>query len=271
MRNQHPGYIETLRVANGLRLQYRETGDPDGIPMILLHGVTDSLRSWQPFTDALPHSIRAIAISQRGHGDSSKPDGDYGSAAFAGDLAAFMDAMGLQCAHIVGHSMSTWIAQRFARDYRERISSLTLIGGFVTLAGNPAIAEISTAIAAMDDVVDPDFVRAFQESTVATPMTPQFLNAVVSESLKVPVHVWRAVFAALASEDTEAGWIAVPTLLVGGAKDEFFDDSDRRALTAVFPNSREILYRDLGHAPHWEDPARVARDVAAYVGVMAPA
>jgi non-heme chloroperoxidase len=263
-----PGYIETLRLANGLRLQYRQTGEPNGIPMILLHGVTDSLRSWQPFTDALPRSIRAVAISQRGHGDSSKPADDYGSSAFAGDLAAFMDAMGLQRAHIVTHSMSTWIAQRFARDYPERISSLTLMAGFVTLAGNPAAGELTAAIVEMD-TIDPAFARAFQESTVAKPMPPQFLSMVVSESLKVPAHVWRATFTAMLSEELEPTWIACPTLLIGGAKDELFDDGDRRALAAVFPNSREILYPDLGHAPHWEDPARVARDVAACVGAMA--
>ena len=263
-----PGYIQTLRLANGIRLQYRETGDPSGVPVILLHGVTDSLHCWQPFTDALPRSIRAIAISQRGHGNSSRPKSDYGSCAFAGDLAAFLDAMGLQRAHIVGHSMSTWVIQRFARDYPERISSLTLVAGFVTLAGNLTVGELINAIIDMDETIDPAFARAFQESTVAKPMTPQFLDMVVNESLKAPAYVWRATFNTMLSEELEPARLDCPALLIGGAKDQVFDDRDRRALAAVFANSQEILYPDLGHAPHWEDPVRVARDVAAYVGVM---
>ncbi len=62
--------IAVVRLPNGVSLQYRETGERNGIPLVLLHGVTDSLHSWKPFTDALPPSIRAFAFSQRGHGDS---------------------------------------------------------------------------------------------------------------------------------------------------------------------------------------------------------
>lgn len=256
--------IETARLANGLQLQYRESGDTRGAPVILLHGVTDSLRSWRPFTDALPRSVRAIAISQRGHGDSSKPDHDYGSAAFAGDLAAFMDAMGIRRAHIVGHSMGTWVAQRFVRDYAERVESLTLVAGFVSLIGNAAVTELIREINATE-TMDPAFVRAFQESTVASPLLPAFLEMVVEESMKVPVHVWRAAFAAMASEAPGAAWVDHRTLLIACGRDEFFTDKDRRELAALFANGREILYRDLGHAPHWEDPARVAKDVSAFI------
>jgi pimeloyl-ACP methyl ester carboxylesterase len=258
--------IETIRLINGLDLQYRESGDPRGKPLILLHGVTDSLRAWKPFTDALPRSIRAIAVTQRGHGDASKPKDDYGSAAFAGDLAALMDALGVGRAHIVGHSMSTWIAQRFARDYPDRLESMTLICGFLTLDGNPAVDELIGAIDAMGDAIDPAFVRAFQESTVATPLSPLYLDLVVAESLKVPPHVWRATFAAMASEKPDPARIACRTLLIGGARDELFSDNDRRTLAAVFSNAEEILYPDLGHAPHWEQPASVARDIAEFIG-----
>jgi non-heme chloroperoxidase len=162
--------VETVRLTNGLNLQYRESGDPRGQPVILLHGVTDSLRCWKPFADALPRAFRTIALSQRGHGDSSKPKGDYGSAAFAGDLAALMDALGIGRAHIVAHSMSTWIAQRFVRDHPERVESLTLIAGFVTLAGNAPVAGLLHEIHAMSETVDRSLARAFQESTVAPPL-----------------------------------------------------------------------------------------------------
>jgi non-heme chloroperoxidase len=189
--------VETIRLTNGLDLQYRESGDPRGQPVILLHGVTDSLRCWKPFTDALPRAFRAIAVSQRGHGDSSKPKGDYGSAAFSGDLAALMDALGIARAQIVAHSMSTWIAQRFVRDYPERVESLTLIAGFVTLDGNPLVEGLVQEIHAMGDTVDRNLARAFQEGTVSTPLAPLYLDMVVDESMKAPAHVWRATFAAM--------------------------------------------------------------------------
>lgn len=258
--------VETIRLSNGLELQYRESGDPRGRPLILLHGVTDSLRCWKPFTDALPHAFRAIAVSQRGHGDSSKPKGDYGSAAFAGDLAPLMDALGIRQAHIIAHSMSTWIAQRFVRDYPDRVESLTLIAGFVSLAGNVPAEGLIREINAMGDAVDRNFAHAFQGATVSTPLPPHYLEMVVDESMKAPAHVWRKTCAAMATERPESAKIECRTLLIGCGKDEFFNDDDRRALAQSFSNAREILYPDLGHAPHWEQPARVARDVAAFLG-----
>lgn len=256
---------QTIRLANGLDLQIRESGDPRGPAVILLHGVTDSLHAWRPFTDALPRALRVIAVTQRGHGDSAKPEGDYSPAAFAGDLAALMDALGLERAHIVGHSMGTWIAQRFARDYPRRIESLTLIAGFASLAGNPAVDELLVTINSMGDKVERDFVRAFQESTVATPLPPLFLDLVVAESLKVPARIWRETFTAMAVETTEPARISCRTLLVGGEKDTIFTEHDRRTLAACFSNAREILYPDLGHAPHWEQPRRAAADVAQFI------
>ncbi|HEX5006133.1 MAG TPA: alpha/beta hydrolase [Hyphomonadaceae bacterium] len=258
--------VETIRLTNGLSLQYREGGDPKGRPVILLHGVTDSLRCWKPFADVMPQHFRTIAVSQRGHGDSSKPKGDYSSAAFSGDLAALMDALGIGSAHIVAHSMSTWIAQRFVLDYAERVESLTLIGGFVTLEGNPLVEGLVKEIHAMGDTVDRNLARAFQEGTVATPLAPLYLDMVVEESMKAPAHVWRATFAAMLSEKPEPANIDCPTLLIGCGKDEFFSDADRHALASVFSNAREIFYPDLGHAPHWEQPARVARDIVAFIG-----
>ncbi len=263
------GGIATARLHNGIDLQYRETGQRDGIPLILLHGVTDSLHSWKPFTDALQPSIRAIALTQRGHGDSSKPEGGYyESAAFSADIAAFMDAKGLSHAHIVGHSMGTWIAQRFARDYPERVDSLTLIGGFTGLGGNAAVAELADALHTMGETVDPVFVRDFQASTLATPVQPGFLDLVVAESLKVPARVWRATFDAMIAERPAKTRIACPALLMAGAKDALFDDADRKRLAANFTAPRSILYEQLGHAPHWEDPQATARDVARFVSEL---
>lgn len=257
--------VATARLPNGVILQYRETGERSGIPLILLHGVTDSLRAWKPFTDALPSPFRVFAISQRGHGDSTKPSGGYDSAAFSADLAAFMDVVGLGSAHIVAHSMSTWIAQRFARDYPERIESLVLIGGFVSLADNAAVAQLVGALQAMGDTIDPAFARDFQVSTVATTLPPDFLKLVVDESLKVPAHVWRAAFDAMITERSPQTRLTQPALLIAGGKDELFDDTDRRQLAAVFTSPHSIMYQALGHAPHWEEPHIVARDIARFV------
>jgi pimeloyl-ACP methyl ester carboxylesterase len=59
-------------VGADVRLEYVETGDPKGLPVVFLHGVTDSWTSFEGTMERLPESIRAIAVSQRGHGNSSR-------------------------------------------------------------------------------------------------------------------------------------------------------------------------------------------------------
>lgn len=117
----------------------------------------------------------------------------------------------------------------------------------------------------MGETVDRNLARAFQEGTVATPLPPLYLDMVVNESMKAPAHVWRETFAAMSSEPLDHTKISCRTLLIGCGKDEFFTDADRHALASVFFNAREIFYPDLGHAPHWEQPARVARDVISFL------
>ena len=87
--------VARLNLATGVTLEYVERGDPDGTPVIFLHGVTDSWRSFEHVLPHLPPSIRAIAITQRGHGDSSRPDAGYAYGDFAADVAALLDAVGV--------------------------------------------------------------------------------------------------------------------------------------------------------------------------------
>jgi non-heme chloroperoxidase len=61
-----------------------------------LPGRTDSWRSYEPVLDLLPHEIRAVAVSQRGHGESDKPDTGYGVEDFAADVIPLLEALGIE-------------------------------------------------------------------------------------------------------------------------------------------------------------------------------
>jgi non-heme chloroperoxidase len=116
--------VQSIDLPTGIRLQYVAHGDPAGTPVLLLHGFTDSWRSFELVLPHLPVSIRALALSQRGHGDADRPATGYGPREFAADLTAFMDALGLGRAVVVGHSLSAIIAQRLALDRPERTLGL---------------------------------------------------------------------------------------------------------------------------------------------------
>jgi pimeloyl-ACP methyl ester carboxylesterase len=259
---------KTVTLSNRVTLQYAEQGSVSGVPMVLLHGATDSWRSFEPVLERLPGTIHAFAITQRGHGASGKPDQGYGYADMAEDVRAFMDALELPAAVIVGHSMGSMVAQRLAVDHRERVAGLVLVGAFRTLYRHTAVQEVWDTVSALTDPIDPTFVRAFQESTITRSVPPEFLNMVVNESLCVPARVWRAIFREfLETPDfsPELKRFAGPALIVWGELDAYALREDQEALHRVITGSRLVSYADTGHAIHWEDPDRFVTDLVAFV------
>jgi pimeloyl-ACP methyl ester carboxylesterase len=185
--------IKSIELPHRVKLPYVEQGDPSGLPMLLLHGFTDSWYSFEPVLPHLPESIHAFALTQRGHGDADHPAAGYRTRDFAADVMAFADALGLGPVIVAGHSMGSINAQRFAIDHPERVLGLALAGSFATCHGNPTLVDLwQSGVSQLTDPIDPSFVREFQESTLAQPVSPAFLDTVVQESLKVPARVWQA-------------------------------------------------------------------------------
>ena len=109
--------IKVIQLNNQLSLPYAEQGDYSGTTLILLHGYADSWRSFERLLIHMPESIHTFAITQRGHGDASRPIEGYSSYDFAGDLEAFMDKLGITNAVIAGGSSGGFAARRFAIDH----------------------------------------------------------------------------------------------------------------------------------------------------------
>jgi non-heme chloroperoxidase len=259
---------KSIALPTGVTLPYVEQGDPHGVPVILLHGVTDSWRSFALVLPHLPPRIHAFALSQRGHGDADRPLTGYGFRDFAADVAAFMDTLHLKSAVLVGHSMGSGVVQRFALDYPERLLGLVLEGSFASLSTNPAVREFwDTVVSTLTDPIDPHLVREFQQSTLAQPVPATFFETVVNESLKVPARVWQATFSTFLQEEwsSELGKMTVPTLIVWGDQDAFCPRGDQDLLKEAISHSQLLVYSGAGHSPHWEEPARFARDVVTFI------
>lgn len=260
--------IKTAELRDNIRLPYVEQGDESGVPVVMLHGVTDSWHSFELVLPHLPESIRAFAVTQRGHGDASRPDSGYRYTDLAADLLALMDVLHLESAVVVGHSMGSTVAQRFAIDYPERTKGLVLIGSFATLRGNLAVQELwDSTLSTLTDPVDPGIAREFQQSTLAHPVPPGFFETAVRESLKVPARVWKALFGGFLEDDfsMRLSEIKAPALIVWGDQDTFCLRSDQDKLMASIPNARLRVYSGTGHAVHWEQPARFAADLSEFV------
>ncbi|HEX6309521.1 MAG TPA: alpha/beta fold hydrolase [Longimicrobiales bacterium] len=257
-----------IRLKSGVELHVAQSGPPDGVPVVLLHGITDSWFSWTRVLDELPDGVRAIMPTQRGHGDSEKLACCYRLADFAADVAALMDALAVPRAHVVGHSMGGFIAQRFAIEFPERVDRLVLLGSATTVR-NDAALEFNAFVQQLADPVDTAFIREFQIGTTAVPLPAEFFEGVVRESAKLPARIWRDVLGALLAPDAEhdQSRIRAPTLVVSGAQDGFFPPAEQEKLARTIPGARLLIYAEAAHSPNWEVPERFAADAAAFLGL----
>ncbi len=134
----------------GLRFHYRDWGG-SGAPVVLLHGLASNARIWDLTAPLLARRFRVLALDQRGHGLSAKPvlsavegpvlsavegpDDGYDFPSISGDLAAFIEALGLERPGLVGHSWGGNVALQFAADYPEAVAWLALVdGGFLDIS-----------------------------------------------------------------------------------------------------------------------------------------
>jgi pimeloyl-ACP methyl ester carboxylesterase len=254
-------------LSTGVRLAYVEQGPRDGLPVVMLHGISDTHRSYDLVRPLLPSSWRVFAVTVRGHGLSDKPADGYTIGDFAGDVAAFMDAIGVERAVLVGHSMSTAITLGTAAGHPERVSGVVLMGAFAHFRDTGAMAELKAAAAEIGDNCGREFAQAFQESTLANSIPPNYLETVINESLYMPGHAWRgAVQGLIDFEPVDAARrIQAPAAIIWGDKDAYCPRQDQHDLRAALRSSRLFALAGVGHALHWERPADTAALLRAFI------
>lgn len=260
--------VSSITLASGLRLSVARQGEADEPAVVLLPGPTDSWRSYEPVLDSLPRETYAVAVSQRGHGDSDKPDSGYGVEDFAADVVQLLDALGIGRAVLAGHSGSCLTARKVALDQPHRVAGLILESSPTTMRDDPNLAHsLESVISQVEDPITPDFARSFLTQTSTAGIRPDLIDLLVTDLLKVPAHIWHETFAGLIEYDdlSELGRIEAPTLLIWGDADAIVSQEMQHHLVRAIPNAALTVYHGVGHTPRWEKPMRFSRDLAAFI------
>ncbi|HEY2355929.1 MAG TPA: alpha/beta hydrolase [Phenylobacterium sp.] len=270
---------KTVVLSNGLRLAYIEMGNPKGQPVVLIHGYTDNARDWWPLAPHLAKSFRLIIVDIRGHGGSDKPECCYTRVDFAYDIKLLLDALRIEKADIVGHSLGSIITQTFAELWPERTGRVVLIsstGGTrktpkpgAPSAPAPAAFDFRSAIVKLKDPIDPNspFMVAWWSSP--TPVDEAFIKRQRLDAAHIPVKVWLAVLdQGIEGVDLQATLpkLKAPTLLIWGGKDQIIDMEGRETLREALPSAAVKVFDQLGHNPFWEDAPGVAAEINRFLG-----
>ena len=238
---------------DGTRVHYRVLGNPDGAPLLLLHGLGTDQWGWVRQRRAFGRRFRCLAVDNRGSGRSDKPRGPYDLAVMADDAKAVLDHAGVESAHVLGASMGGVISQILAVHHPERVRSLVLactacqmhewrrelLEGWIDTTERRGLRGFATGN--LNWLIGPLSVRRLYP-----------LAALVGPfALRVPSHALVAQIEALLSTDEdvahELAAITVPTLVIVGSQDILTPVADAELLALRIPTAQLAVIRGAAH------------------------
>ena len=270
MADEHARGLQTADL-DGLSVRYLDIGE--GPPLLLVHGFLVSHLEWEAILPLLTPHFRCIVPDLPGFGKSAKPRQTlypYSAEAFADTLAQLLTHLGIDKAHVCGHSMGGGISITFASMYAERVERLTLIDSACYPFDLPLKARIPTI-----PVLGPMVFRHIYRRPI---FRDYFKNDVFGGSDACNLDRVDAYYDDFSSHDgREAAWstfqgcildlspiasrvvrIQAPTLVVWGSDDRIFPRSLAQRLATEIPDSRLEILQGCGHAPNEEMPDALA-------------
>lgn len=205
----------------GAQLRFHDDGRP-GMPLLLTHGAGMDHTSFLPQAEALGDAgHRVILWDMRGHGASSLSSGARFTAVDAlDDLNALLDAVDIERAVLVGHSMGGNLSQEFVRRHPERAAGLIVIGATWNAGPLTALERFGMRLAAPTLALIPGS-RLPRMMAQASAVRPEVVDEIEKTFARMPKSVFRDVWASTVSfVDPDAGYrTPVPLGLVRGAED----------------------------------------------------
>jgi 2-hydroxy-6-oxonona-2,4-dienedioate hydrolase len=234
-----------------------------GEPVIFLHGTSGHLEAFMRNIGPHAAAYECHAIDMLGHGYTGKPDYPYEIARYRDHLVAYMDAVGIDTAHIVGESLGGWVGGRTAIDHPDRVSSLQLLAAGGTVANPEVMERIRTSTRRAVETDDVDLTRTRIRLLMADPVNateelvavrhaiyhqPEFVANI--DNLLCLQNLQTRSRNILKPEDLAQ--IVAPTLVVWGRDNPFGDVPEARAMNEAIPTSELVLFDDCGHWPQHE-------------------
>ena len=250
-------------------VQCAESVEGEGPPVFLIHGIGASRRAWDGLVPHLAPRFRCIRYDLRGHGVSPRPPGPYDLDDLVADLEALRARLGIDRAHVVGHSLGGMIGPAYARAYPQRVISLGLLS---TAAGrtDDDRAKVRAVITAMEQegiprVLDRLVDRWFTDDFIAR--RPEVVERRLQQVVETDAEVFLNVFRIYA-ETEMAPWlhqVAAPALVRTGALDGGCNPRLNRFIAGELPAAELVILEDLKHAILLEAADQVADHLLAFL------
>ncbi len=248
----------TFIEADDTRVRYIDVGNPEGPPVVLLHGFNATLNTWDPVVPELADDFRVLALDLRGFGWTERPEGqDYSPEGQAELVFDFLDDRGVHEASVVAHSWGSSVALAMALDEPDRVERLALYSAWVYADQLPTFFHWSRA----SGVGEALFAMFYRERPADKMATAFYDESVITQELVEEVEdaLYRpgALAGALEAvrgqrfEEVEHRYseVDVPTLLLWGREDKVTALSAGERLSTQLPNADLVVFPRCGHFP----------------------
>lgn len=266
-----------LTRANGTTIAWSELGE--GPPLVLLHGLGDSHRTWRRAAPQLARHYRVLMPDLPGHGLSGRPDAPYTLPWFADTIDAWMQAVGVERAHVGGHSYGGGVAQWLLLERRRRVDRLALVapGG---LGREVGIGLRLASFPVLGPMLAPPLMRAGTRTMMRA--APSLFAHPEPEEIEMFAWLNAAPMTARAFHRTVAGCIGPfgqtmqtwhriheielpPMAIFWGDRDPILPVQHGHDAYARMVDASFVTYPGVGHFPHLEEPERFSDDLVRFL------
>ncbi len=283
MRAKYAGEpSQFVEIGDEVTVHLRDEGPKDAPAIILLHGSTADLHTWQPWVEGLSEDYRVIRFDQVGHGLTG-PDkqGDYSHASFVADIDEVAEALELETFVLGGSSMGGSHAVAYALAHPARVEGLILVGASgapVRGDGGPSLTYRLAQTPVINRLMAQITPRSMIESSFAEMvsnrhiMTPEVVDR-YWELLRYPgnraatIRRFSQPRSAFAAEQVAS--LDQPALIIWGAEDPLIPLDSGRWYDEYLPNSQLAVHPEIGHLPHEEAAGATLADVRAWLADLA--
>lgn len=262
----------------GGKIHYRDEGNKNGPAILLIHGSSSLLQTWEPVVALLGDRYRLISLDLYGHGlTGPQARGDYSADANIAAAVKILDTVGVDQAYWVGNSMGGWLSWRAGLAVPERVSGLVLIDASGAQTDEKIkpylgarLARSSIGQLLLPEITPKFLVRSSLEENFAQPerLTDELVTR-YWELLRFPGNRQATLARGRTPREPEKwdeiGNLKVPVLLLWGEQDKVIPVSHATAFEGAIAGSKLIIYKDAGHLPMEETPDQVARDIDSWI------
>jgi len=274
------GAKKFVTLSTGIKMAYVEMGKKDGPTIILQHGTTDNSRSWSmaaPFFTEKGYHVYLPDL--RGMGKSDAPDGYYTPITYATDLKAFCDAMHIEKATTVGHSLGSYIMQAFSIMFPEMVDKLVLVSSLPLLGyqNDRLLQSYKKYIDPIPEDGHPSdaFMEVWYDTTLKEDefkdVFDVFIANMKKEAQALPKNAWNNIFYGLTIDNFESLYTNIdkdiPVLILHGDVDTMAPTANQAELCEIFSVDQNSYknYEGIGHNIHFEIPHQCSTDILTWL------